>query len=107
MKMNWLNLAGLLFLDIILAGFAIGLVALVASAWVVFGSFLISPALVVLVDALGLQDFTIYRMILSCILACLSLLFIYPFCKLVTLRMKEIFSAYWNFHQKNIFRKIS
>lgn len=105
MRINGLALVGLLFLDVVLFGFAVGLVAIIFSVWVVVATFIASPLLVVLADVMHLQAFALWRLILAALLAAVGFTAVRPFATFITRKVKEIFVGYWVFHQQTMYRK--
>jgi uncharacterized membrane protein len=104
MKINMVALVGLLFLDLILVGVGIALIALVFSLWVVVVSFIASPFLVVVTHILHLQEFTIWRIVLGSVFAALSFTVILPFAKTATSKVKQLFINYFVFHQQSLYK---
>ncbi|MBO0470927.1 hypothetical protein JZO66_10250 [Enterococcus sp. DIV0242_7C1] len=104
MKINGAALVGLLFLDLILVGFGIALIALIFSLWVVVYSFIASPFLVIGAHFLQLQEFTLWRIVLGAILAALSFTVILPFAKTATSKVKALFIQYFAFHQQSLYK---
>lgn len=68
-RMNYYALFGVIFFNVVLfSGFAIAVAALLFSLWIMVGSFILSPFLLLIVNQMGIQKFELLQTILSCIL---------------------------------------
>lgn len=100
MKINFVAIVPVIFLDIVLAGVSVSLIALLFSVWVLFFSFLLSPILVISCHFFGLQSFTLLRFLFSLVLCGVSIGWIFPFAKGFARKLRQLFLNYLNYHKK-------
>ena len=84
MKVNWLAFISLVFFNLVFVlGLAIGLYAVLASLWIVIGSFIISPLLLFVVNILRIQEFSMFQSVSSVLLFIAGVVLI-PVCQRIT-----------------------
>jgi len=104
-RINYFALFGVLFFNIALfLGFAITLVSLLFSLWIIAISFILSPLLLVIVNQLGIQEFDMMQTILSCVVLLIGVWLI-PLAVKATRYFGTFFAKYIQYNKRIIYVK--
>ncbi|GGG26341.1 hypothetical protein GCM10007425_21150 [Lysinibacillus alkalisoli] len=102
-RINYIVLISLLcFNFIFITGVAIGIVALIASLWIVIASFIASPLALLSLIALDLQSFVWWEFIGSIVLFAIGI-FLYPIAKKMTTLTAKAAILYIKMNQQAIY----
>ncbi|WP_159723317.1 hypothetical protein [Enterococcus sp. CSURQ0835] len=78
MKINYLALLSILFLDLILIGIVIAWISLVFALWCVTLTFLLAPLLLLIINVTNWQDFSALNLTISLLLSTVSYFWLLP-----------------------------
>jgi len=103
MKKNWLAIFALIFFNLVFVlGVALSIYAIVASMWIIVGSFIISPIILFVANTLHIQDFSMFQSIASAIL-CLLGIAIIPVCQKINRLVIVISVNYIEYNKRIIY----
>lgn len=102
-KFNWFALAGVLLFNLLLVSVvALTAILLVFALWLVTGSFILSPMLLLGANVIGVQSFSLFQSF-SSILLCLAGLVLYPLAKKTTQSLIDSFTKYVKYNKKMVY----
>ncbi len=102
-RINYFALFGVIIFNLVLfSGFAITLVSLLFSLWIIVVSFVLSPILLLIVNQIGLQEYDIMQTILSCVVLIIGV-GLAPLAMKATRYLVTFFIKYYDYNKKVIF----
>ncbi|WP_407371885.1 helix-turn-helix domain-containing protein [Carnobacterium sp.] len=106
-KFNWFALAGVLLFNLLLFSVvALTIILLVFSLWLVTGTFILSPMILLGANIIGVQSFSLFQSFIS-ILLCLAGLVLYPLTKKTTRTLVDSFTKYVKYNKKMVYSEES
>ena len=100
MKKNWYVITALVFFNLVFVlGVAISVYTMLASLWIIMGSFLASPFILAAVNFLGIQSFSLINTLASFLLFVIGVVLI-PICQRATKFLLKISTDYINYNKK-------
>ncbi|AEB28829.1 hypothetical protein CAR_c00780 [Carnobacterium sp. 17-4] len=102
-KFNWFALAGVLLFNLLLFSVvALTIILLVFSLWLITGTFIVSPLLLLGANVTGIQNFSIFQSFAS-IFLCLAGLVLYPLAKKTTQTLVDSLTKYVKYNKKMVY----
>lgn len=102
-KFNWFALAGVLLFNLLLVSVvALTTILLVFALWLITGTFILSPIILLGANVMGAQSFSIFQSFAS-ILLCLAGLVLYPVAKKTTQTLVDSFKKYVKYNKKMVY----
>ena len=103
-KINWLALFGAIIFNLCLfSSVLITAAGLLLSIWTISISFIFSPIILLIVNLLGLQSFSLIQTSLSIVFFIIGI-FLYPFAKKVGYYLIDFLIKYLRFNQRAIYK---
>lgn len=105
-KLNYFALFGAIAFNVVLfSGVFITAIVLLFSLWLIVGLFILSPALMLVVNITGIQAFSLFQSFVSIILCAVGVI-LYPLAKKATHELIIFFSKYTAFNKKMIYQDV-